>query len=61
MTTGDRNGSPILVYQINGPIVTLEKVTDFVYKYKDPEDEIYTERLFEAEVIIDNLESKKNK
>ena len=59
VTTGDRNGSPILVYQINGPIVTLEKVTDFVYKYKDPEDEIYTERLFEAEVIIDNLESKK--
>ena len=59
VTIGDRNGSPILVYQINGPIVTLEKVTDFVYKYKDPEDEIYTERLFEAEVIIDNLESKK--
>lgn len=59
VTTGDRNGSPILVYQVNGPVVTLEKVTDFVYRYKDPEDEIYTERLFEAEVIIDNLESKK--
>lgn len=59
VTIGDRNGAPILVYQIGRPIVVLEKITDYLYRYPDPEDEVYTERLFEVEVIIDNIESKK--
>ena len=59
VTIGDRNGAPILVYQIGGPTVILEKITDYLYRYPDPEDEVYTERLFEVEVIIDNIESKK--
>ena len=59
VTVGDRNGAPILVYQINGSTVVLEKINDYLYRYPDPEDEVYTERTFEVEVIIDNIETKK--
>ena len=56
---GERDGAPINVYQILGAIVTLEKINDLLYRYVDPEDEMYTSRTFEVEVIIGGVESKK--
>lgn len=55
---GELNGKELPVYQIDGKPVELEKVSDFIYRYKAPGDEVREVRVFEVSLTDHEGETK---
>ena len=55
---GELNGKELPVYQIDGKPVELEKVSDFIYRYKVPSDEVKEVRVFEVSLVDGEGETK---